>query len=300
MIKTHRSAFLKPLFLSGLFVVLSTAAQAQDSGLSLDFNGGGGSFNSTCAPDHVLIGLEMIYHKKSVLESISLYAVQKLCRAVNGQGQWVGGDDRTDGPRLIVAPIDPLGIYTMIRCTPNMAVSRLDVISVDIVHDLRVYCSSLARNGTLTGGPVVAGTLGPMHILWDKPPSDLPCPGSLPARGIYGLRGFAIDRIGLQCRAPILPATVTFAKQTLRPGEGTVGVITLNRPNPNPVPLSILLTSNVAGVTIPTSVVIPPGTDRMPFGVSAPSGSTITTVTITAKLANGRGPGASAAFSVQP
>jgi len=84
----------------------------------------------------------------------------------------------------------------------------------------------------------------------------------------------------------MVPSTITFQKTTVRSGEGNVGFVTLNRSNPNPLPIMIQLSSDVGTVSVPASVALMPGAN--------------TVVKITAKVPNGKGPGASAGFVIQP
>ena len=87
---------------------------------------------------------------------------------------------------------------------------------------------------------------------------------------------------------------------TVRPGEANLGIVTLNRANPNPIPSYVLLNSNVAGVSVPTSVPVMPGANTAIFPFGTPTTTINTVVTITAKVPNGKGPGASGGFVIQP
>jgi hypothetical protein len=272
-------------------------AQAQDSGLSWDANGGGTTFSQWCAQDQVLIGIWWNYND---LFLGSFLAMAPVCRGVNGQGQWLDGPDAT-GPITKVF-FDVTTTNRQTRCGQNQAVDYIRTESVNDVKHLVVTCKSLAPNGTVTGASAEAGRYPdrePLGVEGIKV-TYLPCPNSLPARGLYGARGLLVDRIGLRCGAPFVAAKVEFQRTSVRTGEGNVGFATINRPNNNPLPVAISLTSNVAGVSVPAGVLLMPGAKTVVFAIGTPSVTSKTTVTITAKPRGATGPGASASFVIQP
>jgi len=299
---------VQSLILSASLILLPFLAQAQNTALSYDGNGGGTAYGSeTCAPDEVLIGFDTKFSE--LLQKV--VAAYPICRAVNGQGQWAGADT---GVPTISFLFDGPTTQRKFKCGQNKAVDLLLVQSINEVLSFVIYCRPLNANGTIGGAREEAGRVPAMFYpgLHVTPPellarnfsaikrTDLECPSSLPARGIHGNKGLLVDRIGLRCRAPIVPSTITFTKTTVRSGEGNLGIVTLNRSNPNPLPMMIQLSSDVASVSVPASVALMPGGNTVVFPIGVPALTSNTVVKITAKVPNGKGPGASAGFVIQP
>jgi hypothetical protein len=282
-------------------------AAAQKTELSYDGNGGGRSFNDLCGPDQVVIGIDTKFSE--LFQRVALaYAI---CKGVDGQGHWVGPD--TGSPTMSFM-FDGPTTFKAVRCGQNKAVEYLIVQSVNEVLSMVVFCKTLAPNGSLTGSREEAGrvprTFYPGFFAPPLTPSteysryiprrDLICPNSLPARALYGMSGMYVDRIGLRCEAPLTAAKVEFQKPLVRSGEGNVGWLTLNRPNPSTLPIMISLSSNVAGVTVPATVPLMPNANTVLFTFTTPTVSSNTVVTITGKTPNSKGSGASGGFVIQP
>src|SRR5687767_12657264 len=191
-----KSLRLTPLcvIVSASLMLLPFLAQAQNTALSYDGNGGGTAYGSdTCAPDEVLIGFDT---KFSELPQ-RLAAAFPICRAVNGQGQWTGADT---GVPTMGFLFDGPTTQRKVKCSANKAVEYLLVESINEILRLVIYCKPLSANGTVDGSREEAGAI-PLRFypgLHVTPPellasdfssikrTDLRCPSSLPARGIHG------------------------------------------------------------------------------------------------------------------